>query len=102
MRRLLLLAVAITSFSASAEQFGDPELGQMKAPSCVFCHGRNGEATNPAYPNLKGQNAQYLYQSMKAYKNGERPGAYGEMMKGQLKNLNDEDLRDVASFFASQ
>ena len=99
------LSIALTIFSAlfslssHATEFGNAELGKVKAPSCVFCH---GEAVNPSYPNLKNQNAQYLYQSMKDYQLGNRTGALAEMMQAQLSKLNDQDLRDIAAFYSSQ
>ncbi|KQA20316.1 c-type cytochrome [Vibrio metoecus] len=81
---------------------GDPILGQQKAQSCVFCHGSDGIATQSSYPNLHGQTADYLFQSMKAYQQGERSGPMADMMKVQLQRLNDQDLRDVAAFYASK
>ena len=80
---------------------GEPDLGKIKAPSCVFCHGKNGVATNSAYPNLAGQSPQYLYSAMKDYQQGLRQGPNAKMMQVQLSKLTDQDLRDVAAFFAS-
>jgi len=102
----LLTCIAITmGFIATttyANEFGDAELGKIKSPSCVFCHGPTGEAVSPNYPNLSGQNAQYLYQSMKAYQQGNRSGALADMMKTQLSKLNDQDLKDIATYYSSQ
>ena len=102
------LSIALTIFSAlvslhsHATEFGNAELGRVKAPSCVFCHGATGEAVNASYPNLKNQNAQYLYQSMQDYQQGNRTGALAEMMQAQLSKLNDQDLRDIAAYYSSQ
>ncbi|MEZ8066841.1 cytochrome c [Vibrio sp. FF145] len=96
---LLLLTL---SPSLHASNFGDPELGKMKSPSCIFCHNPTGETSNTAYPKLSGQDSTYLYNKMKAYQNGDRQGAYAEMMQTQLSKLNDQDLKDIAAFYASQ
>lgn len=101
MARVFLLLLLLSPFS-QAELFGDPELGKIKAPSCIFCHGQTGKAVKPSYPNINGQNAQYLYQSMKDYQQGNRTGPLAEMMKGQLSRLNDQDLKDIAAYFSSQ
>jgi cytochrome c553 len=85
-----------------ANPFGDSTKGKVKSPSCVYCHGAIGISENEAYPSLAGQNAQYLYNAMKAYQNGERKGPLSEMMGAQLKMLNDDDLRDVAAFYSEQ
>ncbi|MDA0148161.1 c-type cytochrome [Vibrio sp. LaRot3] len=102
MRTFILFSFALLASTVQAEPFGDAALGKVKSPSCVFCHGQTGEALNPSYPNLNGQNAQYLYQSMLDYKNGKRTSAMGQMMKAQLKQLNEQDLKDIAAFYAEQ
>ncbi|WP_180803058.1 c-type cytochrome [Vibrio parahaemolyticus] len=102
MLRTLLLTSLIFTSTVYANPFGDAEKGKVKAPSCVYCHGTNGLSSNGAYPNLAGQSPKYLYDSMKAYQDGLRTGPLAEMMKAQLRMLNDEDLRDVAAFFSEQ
>ncbi|TNZ67760.1 cytochrome C554 [Vibrio parahaemolyticus] len=102
MLRTLLLTSLIFTSTVYANPFGDAEKGKVKAPSCVYCHGTNGLSSNDAYPNLAGQSPKYLYDSMKAYQDGLRTGPLAEMMKAQLRMLNDEDLRDVAAFFSEQ
>ncbi|HAS6659292.1 TPA: c-type cytochrome [Vibrio parahaemolyticus] len=102
MLRTLLLTSLIFTSTVYANPFGDAEKGKVKAPSCVYCHGTNELSSNDAYPNLAGQSPKYLYDSMKAYQDGLRTGPLAEMMKAQLRMLNDEDLRDVAAFFAEK
>ncbi|MGR5322923.1 MULTISPECIES: c-type cytochrome [Vibrio] len=102
MLRYVFLTSLLLSSSIMAKPFGDADKGKVKSPSCVYCHGANGMTSNDTYPNLAGQNAKYLYDSMKAYQNGLRTGPLAEMMAAQLKVLNDDDLRDVAAFYASQ
>ncbi|MFA0113793.1 cytochrome c [Vibrio sp. 10N.261.46.E11] len=96
---LLLLTL---SPSLHASNFGDPELGKMKSPSCIFCHNPTGEISSTAYPKLSGQDSTYLYNTMKAYQNGDRQGDYAEMMQTQLSKLSDQDLKDIAAFYTSQ
>jgi cytochrome c553 len=102
MIRVLVFLALIPSLAFADASFGDAKLGKVKSPSCIFCHGTDGTASNPSYPNIKGQNAQYLFQSMKDYQNGNRQGALAEMMKAQLSRLNDQDLKDIAAYFSSQ
>jgi cytochrome c553 len=103
----LTLSLALTSAQALASQesktpFGDAKLGEMKAPSCVFCHNPNGAPNQASYPNLNGQNPLYLFNAMNAYLNNERSGAMAALMKAQLQNLTEQDLRDVAAFYSSK
>ncbi|PFG58214.1 cytochrome c553 [Vibrio sp. ES.051] len=102
MLRFVFFASLLFSSVVSAESFGDADKGKIKSPSCVYCHGTNGIAENDAYPSLAGQNAPYLYNAMKAYQSGEREGPLADMMEAQLRMLDDEDLRDVAAFFAEK
>ncbi|GAL27113.1 cytochrome c553 [Vibrio variabilis] len=101
-----LPAVSVLSilFSSTllASNFGDAELGKLKSPSCVFCHNPNGSTSQPSYPDLNGQDPLYLYNAMRAYINDERSGPMAALMKAQLQNLSDEDLKDVAAFYSEQ
>lgn len=103
MKNNILTVIALMAISsvADANEFGNPELGEMKAPSCVFCHNPNGAPTQANYPNLNGQNSLYLFNAMKAYQNDERQGAMAELMKAQLQNLTEEDLKDIAAFYST-
>ena len=74
MFRFVLLISLIFSSASHAAPFGDADKGKIKSPSCVYCHGATGVAGNNVYPNLAGQNAQYLYDAMKSYQAGERKG----------------------------
>ncbi|RJX71371.1 cytochrome c [Vibrio sinensis] len=97
-----LLFTVLASSTVSASSFGDAKLGKIKSPSCVFCHGQTGIAANSSYPNLNGQNAPYLYQAMKDYQQGTRTTPLAQMMAAQLRQLDDQDLKDVAAFYAEQ
>ncbi|MDN8541878.1 cytochrome c [Erwinia sp. BC051422] len=90
----LLLAI---SFSALA---GNAQSGQQKAASCQGCHGAAGKAAVSLYPNLAGQNADYLAHSLHAYQKGERSGGQAEVMKAFVAGLSDEDMADLAAYYA--
>lgn len=53
------------------------------------------------YPNLAGQNAMYLQHALQAYKKGERNGGQAEVMKAYVSGLSDDDIADLAAFYAS-
>ncbi|CAK3926632.1 cytochrome C554 [Vibrio sp. 10N.286.55.E10] len=97
-------ALILVAFSSSlyASDDGDPELGKVKSPSCVFCHNPTSPSADNSYPKLSGQDPTYLFNTMKAYQNGERQGDYADMMRAQLSKLNDQDLKDIAAFYTSQ
>ena len=49
-------------------------------------------------PNLAGQKVYYLISSLTAYKAGERKS---QMMSGVVKSLSDEDMANVAAYYAA-
>ena len=95
------LALGLGLMSGSALAAGDVAAGQAKAAVCAACHGANGMATIPGYPNLKGQNEQYLVSAIKAYKNKERNGGLAVVMQAQAGMLNDADIANLAAYYAS-
>jgi len=54
---------------------GDPGAGRGAIGVCAGCHGEHGIAIVPAWPSLAGQDARYLADAMRAYKNGSRTKA---------------------------
>ncbi|MCW8346141.1 MULTISPECIES: c-type cytochrome [Vibrio] len=92
------LAVSVLSGTAVA---ADVQAGKAKAAICAACHGADGMAVIPGYPHLKGQNEQYLVSSIKAYKNKDRNGGLAAVMQAQASMLSDEDIANVAAYYAS-
>jgi cytochrome c553 len=71
-------------------------------PSCVDCHGPGPHRRNAAYPNLAGQYAEYLALQLTLFKNDQRGGsAYAHIMRHVAIRLHADQMRDVASYYAS-
>lgn len=73
--------------------------GEGKVAVCAACHGEGGISTAGNWPTLAGQYQDYLLHSLQAYRDG---GRKDPVMAGQVMNLTDEDMRDIAAFFAAQ
>jgi cytochrome c553 len=71
--------------------------GRATASRCAGCHGADGRAPNPAWPNLIGQTKNYLIGALKAYKSGARKNT---VMAGITKDLSDADAEAAATYFA--
>jgi cytochrome c553 len=71
----------------------------LKLGLCVGCHGVNGKATLKGYPNLAGQDRDYLISAMTAYKNGQRANA---TMKSMMGSLSATDINELANYFSAQ
>ena len=115
MKRLLLpsltvalmavVAVANANEPAQATYKGDPTKGQaLGSTICAACHNADGNSTISANPKLAGQNADYLYKQMTNFKsvNGNPPERTNAIMNGMIAPFNDEQLRDLSAYFASQ
>ncbi len=99
MKKLLTLAavLAVSAYASAA----DVDAGKAKAATCVACHGANGISMVPMYPNLAGQKEQYLVSSLKAYKAQQRTGGNAPIMYGMVAPLSDDDIANLAAYFAS-
>jgi cytochrome c553 len=78
---------------------GTPAAGQEKAKVCEACHGSDGRSIAPIYPNLAGQHESYLVKALADYRAGRRSNP---IMGPMAVNLSDQDIEDLAAWFASQ
>lgn len=92
----LLLALGL---AGAAQAAGDPAAGQAKAVVCGACHGVDGNSALATFPKLAGQGERYLLKQMQDIKSGARPVVE---MTGMLEPLSEQDMADVAAYFASQ
>lgn len=99
MKKLLLGLTLVVGVSGVAQAAGDAVAGEQKAAVCAACHGAQGVSMVPNWPNLAGQHASYLTKQTIDIRDGRRP--VPEMV-GIVDNLSDQDIRDIAAFYASQ
>ena len=96
---LTLVAILALIPSSSLLAQGDADAGAGKIAVCVACHGQDGNMiVLPNVPKIGGQNEKYLLKQMQDIKSGVRAAP---LMTGMLNALNDQDLVDVAAYFAS-
>ena len=93
------IALAVVLAGNQAMAGGDAEAGQAKAATCVACHGVDGNSAVPTFPKLAGLGHKYLLKQMKDIRDGRRPVA---LMAGQVDNMSDQDLADIAAFYDAQ
>ena len=98
MRLHILLAASLVAISTSAlAASGDAEAGSKKSTPCQVCHGKNGISVSPDFPNLAGQNEDYIVAALTHYKNGKRKNP---IMTGQVASLSQKDVLDLAAHFS--
>lgn len=101
MKTQAIIATAILGLTIAlpASAKGDANSGKAKSTACAACHGADGNSPTSAFPKLAGQNDDYLAYVLKAYKSKARTNA---IMNGQAANLSDQDIADLAAYYASQ
>jgi len=93
------IAALLSLFLASTVHAADIEAGKQKAAVCAACHGADGKTPiDPSYAILAGQHRDYLVVALKAYRSGSRKNA---IMAGQAAALSNEDINDLAAYYAS-
>ena len=95
--KMIVLAALGLALAASAH--ADAPAKPDKLVICAACHGENGVAIMPAYPNLAGQQDSYIEHALHAYKSGERKNP---IMGAQAGSLSDEDIKQLAAWFSQQ
>ena len=83
---------------APGVEASDVLLGRQKAQSCAVCHGQTGLSVTPDAPHLAGQPALYVAAQLRAYRSGARKH---EVMVFMAKPLSDDDISNLAAWFAS-
>ncbi len=97
----LLVTASLSMSSGISYAGGDGAKGQelAKVRDCVACHGADGNSTIGTNPKLAGQYESYLLRALTDYRSGARDNA---IMAGAVADLTDQDLRDLAAWFADQ
>lgn len=88
-----------TAFAEGLLVQGDAEAGESKSITCAACHGQDGNSVNPVWPSIAGQHPTYFVDQLQAFKSGARSEP---LMLGQVMTLNDEDMRNLAVYYAAK
>ncbi len=96
---LLLASVALLFVPLHAQALGDAAKGKEKSAVCAGCHGVDGNSPSPSFPKLAGQTPEYLMKQLKDFKSGARKDP---VMSGMAAALSDEDMANLAAYYAQQ
>ncbi|MCG9554237.1 cytochrome c4 [Vibrio sp. Isolate31] len=103
MKKLALILSLLASCSVWAQ--GSIEAGKAKSQTCVACHGADGNSLITQYPKLAGQHEKYLEKQLKELKlgmtSGGKQGRYEPVMGAMAMPLSEEDMADLAAYYAS-
>ena len=98
-----LMASSLSSLVIAADLVGDANKGASKVSLCAGCHAIPGYRSSVpeiyTIPMIGGQSAAYLVSALQAYKKGERKHP---TMRGIAGSLSDQDMVDIAAYYAGQ
>lgn len=103
--RTLVAAATLSAAALSAHAqgvTGDAQAGQKKAEMCIGCHGIPGYQNSfpeiHKVPMISGQTDKYIAAALNAYKKGDRKHP---SMRGIAGSLSEQDMADLAAYYAS-
>ena len=97
-KRTLAAALLFFCVAGPSNAQGDAEAGKAASATCAGCHGADGKALVPEYPNLAGQHASYITKQLTAYREGERAN---QLMSPMAAALSDQNILDLAAYYSA-
>jgi cytochrome c553 len=99
----IVMALLLAACSGEHEPVAvavDADAGRLIAEAnCSGCHALDGSGKSAEIPNLAAQPAEYLVESMHAYREGDRHHA---ALQDLIAGFDESDIRNIAAFFSSQ
>jgi len=99
MRKLVAAILGLFVAVGAAHGAGDAAAGKEKVASCQGCHGEDGNSTNPEWPKLAGQHAEYIAKQLGDFKTGARKDP---TMTAMAASLSATDMADLGAYFSGQ
>lgn len=95
----LSMGLSLTTAVAGAQGAGSADAGKTKAAACAGCHGPDGNSPADMWPKIAGQVPEYIVKQLQDFKAGRRSN---DQMSPMAQSLSDQDIRDLAAFYAAQ
>ena len=106
-----LFSVGLAIIAQGAMADGNATAGATKAAVCGACHGADGNSPAPTFPKLAGLGDKYLLkqltdiQAWDLEKDDVKKAKTGRAvpeMTGLLANMSEQDLADIAAYYAGK
>ena len=91
------IAIFVGMAAAPAALASPPALAGL----CASCHGANGISPYPTYPNIAGQKEGYIAYALRQYQTHQRLGAQASIMAAVAGQLSADDIKALATYYAS-
>src|SRR3954453_11391054 len=94
--------IVSTSGTAQEPPAGNPQKGKQISYPCLGCHGVDGYKNaypNYSVPELEGEHPEYILPALTESRDGDRAPL---PMHSQASSLTDQDIANVAAYFAGK
>lgn len=103
MKTIWMTGAVLLTLCSQASAGAAIQAVENKVAMCVGCHGivgyRNAFPEVYRVPMIGGQSKGYLLSALQAYRKGDRKHA---SMQGIAGGLSDQDMEEIASYYASR
>jgi cytochrome c553 len=99
MKKLIVSLFVLGGLVGFAQAVGNATAGKDLTAMCAGCHGADGNSAVASFPKLAGQGEVYLDKQLHDIKDGRRIVV---AMTGLLTGSNDQQMADMAAYYASQ
>jgi cytochrome c553 len=90
----------LTLVTGNAVAKGNIEQGADLSNDCIECHGMDGKG-NFESPKIAGLKESYILKRLRGFNSG-KTKSVDDMMHTYTEDLNDQDLQDLAAYWASR
>lgn len=95
----ILISMSLLQLISTGAYAADIEAGRVAATQCAICHGSDGEGNGAPKSKISGMDIDIFKKRLNDYKCGERKNV---MMERFTKNLTDQDIENLAAFYATK
>lgn len=72
------------------------KVGKNIRANCLSCHGMTGKTVNETWPNLAGQNSEYLFKQLMDFSTEKRKSM---IMNVIASELNEQQMKEVSKYY---
>jgi cytochrome c553 len=95
----VLISMSLILVLSSGACAADVKAGKVTATRCAVCHGEDGEGNGIPKSKIAGLDVSTFKKHLYDFKNGVRRNY---MMERFVKKLSDQDIENLAAFFATK
>lgn len=104
----MVISLALSTHALAENTAADANIAngqEIAAGVCAGCHSADGNSIIPINPSLAGQHAEYITKQLKEFKmpDEETPAIRNSpVMSAMVAALSEDDMKDLAAFYAQQ